>query len=69
MTVAVAKARELAHHPTANPLIVTPLQPLSSKHLAMTNMIRGEKILFVDDKWFRETPAFLPMLPVVFEAE
>jgi len=70
MTMAVAKARELARHPTANPLIVAPLQPLSGKHLAMAKMIRDEKILFIDDeKWFREIPATLARLPLIFEAE
>ncbi len=70
MTVAVAKARELARHPTANPLIVAPLKQLSDKHLAMAKMIREEKILFInDEKWFREKPAIRPKLPVLFEAE
>ncbi len=70
MTVAVAKARELARRKTANPLIVAPLQPLNSNHLAMAKMIRDEKILFIDDeKWFREQPATRPRLPLLVGEE
>jgi len=65
MVAAVAKARELAKQTAANPLIVAPLQELNDTHLAMSKMIRGEKILFIDDAlWQSKKSAIRPRLPL-----
>lgn len=52
MVATVSKARKIADENKKIPLIVVPIEKLSSKHLSMNRMIRKGKLLFVsDEKW------------------
>ncbi|MDF1577092.1 MAG: hypothetical protein P1P81_01460 [Desulfobulbales bacterium] len=70
MVVAVSKARELSDQKGTVPLIVAAVEKLSAQHLAMAKMVRGERMLFIDDGGWRESS--LPekiRLPLFVEIE
>jgi hypothetical protein len=55
MVAAVSKARELSDQKETVPLLVAPVEKLSAPHLAMVKMVRGERMLFIDDEKWRES--------------
>ncbi|MBU0485762.1 MAG: hypothetical protein KKB30_14755 [Proteobacteria bacterium] len=68
MVETVSKARKSAGQKENLPVIVAPLQKLSSKHLAMANMISKGNIFFInDEKWQKATPAKKIKLPLFVE--
>jgi hypothetical protein len=70
LAAAVVKARDLARREGATPLIVAPLQKLSSTYKNMARMIRGERVLFIDDETgFSRKGAIRPKLPLLLEVE
>lgn len=65
MVEAVTKARQLARQKVGAQLIVAPLEKLSGNHLAMSKMISGGNLLFInDEKWRKENLANKIKLPL-----
>lgn len=70
MVATVSKARKLADENQTIPLIVVPIEKLSSKHLAMNRMIRKGKLLFVsDEKWRTDNLPQNIKLPLFIQLE
>lgn len=69
MVKTVTKARQLARQKVGVQLIVAPLEKLSSNHLAMSKMISGGDLLFINDEYWRKDnlakmiklPLFVPV--------
>ncbi|MEN8136786.1 MAG: hypothetical protein ABFS18_14830 [Thermodesulfobacteriota bacterium] len=55
MVETISKVRQLAGKRKNTPVIVAPLQKLSSNHLAMARMISNGKMIFVNDEKWRKT--------------
>lgn len=65
MVETVVKARELAVKKEKMPVIVAPLQRLSSKHLTIARMVSNGNVLFIDDeKWRKDNLAKKIKLPL-----
>lgn len=63
MVESVIEARRFAQQPNTT-LIVVPLQPLSEYHLAISKMVNGGNMFFVDDeKWRKENVPYNIKLP------
>jgi len=70
MVETVNKARKLIAQNSDMTLIVAPLQELSEKHLAMSKMISGGSLFFIDDqKWREEQLPTMIKLPLFLEIE
>ncbi len=70
MVETVRKARQLVDQRQGTVLIVAPLQELSEKHLAMSRMVSGGSMLFInDEKWRKENLARKIKLPLLIEIE
>jgi hypothetical protein len=55
MIAAVSRARELSDQKGTVPLIVAPVEKIPAQHLAMAKMVRGERMLFIDNEKWRES--------------
>ncbi len=70
MVETVRKARQLVDQRQGTVLIVAPLQELSEKHLAMSRMVSGGSMLFInDEKWRKENLDRKIKLPLLIEIE
>jgi hypothetical protein len=70
MVETIIQARQSANRKEKIAVIVAPLQKLSSKHLAMSRMIRNGDMFFInDEKWRKENLAKEVRLPLFIRVE
>jgi hypothetical protein len=70
LVATIIKARQLANQKEALPVIVAPLEKLSENHLAMSKMIHGGNLLFInDEEWRKDNLATKIKLPLFIPAQ